>query len=358
MQVDRPITHQTEEVVDNLHLDEICSPAVRVTCVAFLVTVIVYLLVFSYYWGMDKIIWLYLSNTNFLLYKGRRSKGEGMTYNKATTDIRNLVGPRDWVRFPVVIRATPLMLREGKAHITDAKEFVRTLALLRVQQEEQVFDDTELTSRERAWWLAYWWCLEGSKDSSPARKQHPNEGPMASVSKHLELKPLEGSFGWCLSSDSDPQTYTGDDSNTSHQTTTSNRDHHWDRAWWWAWWKGERGGWRKTNWGKLSLPIFRDSQKDDAISYDDWRCKVDALMQRGHSPKKIKMAVLDNLEGRPKRTAQVADTDGKGRIGLGKLYKILDVLENSYVRSVTYQSLIGELCSILQKWGETPKSYY
>ena len=72
-------------------------------------------------------------------------------------------------------------------------------------------------------------------------------------------------------------------------------------------------------------------------------------MQRGHSPKKIKMAVLDALEGRPKRTTQVADTDGKGRIGRGKLYKFLDILENSYGRSVTYQSLIGELCSICQK---------
>ena len=38
-------------------------------------------------------------------------------------------------------------------------------------------------------------------------------------------------------------------------------------------------------------------------------------MQRGHSLKKIKMAVLDALEGRPKRTMQVADTEGKGRIG-------------------------------------------
>ena len=45
-------------------------------------------------------------------------------------------------------------------------------------------------------------------------------------------------------------------------------------------------------------------------------------------------------------------------IGRGKFYKILDVLENSYGRSVTYQSLIGELCSIHQKQGETPKSYY
>ena len=81
-------------------------------------------------------------------------------------------------------------------------------------------------------------------------------------------------------------------------------------------------------------------------------------MQREHSPKKIKMAVLDTLESRPKRTAQVADTDGKGRIGWGKLYKILDILENSYGRSVTYQSLIGELCSIHQKREEMLKSYY
>ena len=79
---------------------------------------------------------------------------------------------------------------------------------------------------------------------------------------------------------------------------------------------------------------------------------MDALIQWGHSQKKIKMAVLDALEGRHKRTAQVADMDHKGRIGRGKLYKILDVLENSYGRSVTYQSLVGELCSIRQKWGE------
>ena len=47
-----------------------------------------------------------------------------MTYDEATTYIRSLVGSRDWVGFPIVIRATTLTLREGKAHITDAKEFV------------------------------------------------------------------------------------------------------------------------------------------------------------------------------------------------------------------------------------------
>ena len=54
----------------------------------------------------------------------------------------------------------------------------------------------------------------------------------------------------------------------------------------------------------------------------------------------------------------MANTDHKGRIGRRKLHKVLKVLENSYERSVTYQSLIGELCSFRQKRGETPKAYY
>ena len=71
-----------------------------------------------------------------------------MTYNEAATHSRSLVGPRDWVGFPVIIRATPLTIGEGKAHITDAKEFIRTLALMKVQPEQQVFENTEPTSQE------------------------------------------------------------------------------------------------------------------------------------------------------------------------------------------------------------------
>ena len=47
MQVDRPTTHPTDEAVDDCHLDEICSTAVRIAQVAFPVTIIVYSLVFS-----------------------------------------------------------------------------------------------------------------------------------------------------------------------------------------------------------------------------------------------------------------------------------------------------------------------
>ena len=194
-------------------------------------------------------------------------------------------------------------------------------------------------------------------DSSPNRHKSSDDDRRGR-SALFSARSSERSVGSHSSSDSDPQTDTGDDSDASRRTTTSNRERRRlknrrrDRR------KGGRGGREKSNRGKLSLPIFRDSTKDDAISYDDWRCEVDALILRGHSEKKIKIAVLDALEGRPKRIAQVADTDHKGRIGRGKLHKVLEVLENSYGRSVTYQSLVGELCSIRQKRGETPKAYY
>ena len=54
-----------------------------------------------------------LNNTDFLVYKGWWSKGKGMTYEEAATYLRDFIGSRDWVGFPVIIRATPLHL--GKA---------------------------------------------------------------------------------------------------------------------------------------------------------------------------------------------------------------------------------------------------
>ena len=131
----------------------------------------------------------------------------------------------------------------------------------------------------------------------------------------------------------------------SHCTTTSYKEHCRWKAKWCERWCNKKTGWKKMK----RLPVFRDFHKDDAIAYDDWWCEVDTLMQCGQAHKKIKLAVLDALEGRPKWMAQVADTDNKGHVGKGSLFKILDVLENCYRCSVMYHSLLGELCSIWQK---------
>ena len=77
----------------------------------------------------DKIIRLYinpiiqiviLNNTDFLIYKGHRSRDKGITYDKAASYVRHLVGSCDWAGFPVVVKATPLMITEGKSQISEA----------------------------------------------------------------------------------------------------------------------------------------------------------------------------------------------------------------------------------------------
>ena len=77
-----------------------------------------------------------LNNTDFLVYKGQRSREEGMACEEATDYLRSIVSCRDWVGFPIFIKATPLTLSEGKARILDAREFVHMLTMSKAQLEQ------------------------------------------------------------------------------------------------------------------------------------------------------------------------------------------------------------------------------
>ena len=128
-----------------------------------------------------------------------------MTYDEAATYLRDLVGSRDWVGFPIIIRATPFTLGEGKMRISDTKEFIQTLTLSRTQQEQLTDGDAAWEKQDQAWLLAYWWCLEMQKDlerklrklhsvyvtpdSSPARRQYTDDEPTESVSEHFNPLP-------------------------------------------------------------------------------------------------------------------------------------------------------------------------
>ena len=110
-------------------------------------------------------------------------------------------------------------------------------------------------------------------------------------------------------------------------------------------------GHSKTKW--LSLPIFRDSTSDNAITYGDWRSDVDNYVQKGHSPKLIRDSVLCVLEGRPHYTAKMVMDDGDG-----SLRSIMEVLDSVYSGATTYSTLMSKLNMITQGNGEAAKDYY
>ena len=166
-----------------------------------------------------------------------------MPYDEAAHYIRNIVGSRDWVGFPVIIRATPLTLAESKARIAEAREFVRLLTMSKAQldhQEAQRADD-ERVRAERVLALqtefnrrlqAQSRLDRGTRkprsvyvtpDSSPNRHRTSDDDRRERVTL-FSVRLSERSVGSHSLSESDPQTDTGDDSDASCRMTTSNQE--------------------------------------------------------------------------------------------------------------------------------------
>ena len=72
-----------------------------------------------------------------------------MSYDEAAHYIWELVGSRDWVGFPVVIRATPLTLAESKVRISDTCEFIRSLTMSKAQLDHEQTQDILRTNTEQ-----------------------------------------------------------------------------------------------------------------------------------------------------------------------------------------------------------------
>ena len=160
-------------------------------------------------------------------------------------------------------------------------------------------------------------------------------------------------------SDSDSETEDWDDiiaydTETSRYTTVADWEHRWahnccrtnkrrHREW--------RLGYGKAK--RLSLPIFRDSTSDNAITYDDWRSDVDNYIREGHPARLIRDSVLCALEGRPRFTTKTAMDDGDG-----SLRSIMEVLDSVYGGARTYSALMSKLNTVQQGNGESAKDYY
>ena len=188
-----------------------------------------------------------LSNTDFLVYKGRKSKEEGMPYEEATSYLRSIIGSRDWVGFPIVIRATPLTLNKGKARIVDAHEFVRMLTMYKAQLEHTATQEALWTKmeQERALRMELRRQLQAQKELDKKLQKHrsinatpdlsPTRGRLfndkqADVLEYFGVKPTRQSRESHSSSDLDPPSDSDNDSDTSHYATTSNQDRHCDKA--------------------------------------------------------------------------------------------------------------------------------
>ena len=88
--------------------------------------------------------------------------------------------------------------------------------------------------------------------------------------------------------------------------------------------------WRPKN-RCLSFPLFWETTKEDAISYQDWRSEIEDAWEHGHNAAKVKEAMFASLEGMARDNAKKIDENGDLHVTC-----ILDGLDSLYGVSMTF----------------------
>ena len=106
--------------------------------------------------------------------------------------------------------------------------------------------------------------------------------------------------------------------------------------------KGIKGRTPDGKKSKVVLSMFRDSKKEGALEYADWRAEVEEYIKKGYKDNKIKDVMLFSLEGKACWNFRHCDEHG----------------DLSYNASVDFRDLNAWLCGLKQGAFESPKDYY
>ena len=117
--------------------------------------------------------------------------------------------------------------------------------------------------------------------------------------------------------------------------------------------KGIKGRTPDGKKSKVVLSMFRDSKKEGALEYADWRAKVEEYIKKGYEDNKIKDAMLFSLEGKACRNFRHCDENGD--LSPAEILKWMDM---SYNASMDFWDLNAWLCSLKQGAFQSPKDYY
>ena len=74
--------------------------------------------------------------------------------------------------------------------------------------------------------------------------------------------------------------------------------------------KGIKGRTPDGKKSKVVLSMFRDSKKEGALEYADWRAEVEEYIKKGYEDNKIKDTMLFSLEGKARRNFRHCDEHG------------------------------------------------
>ena len=107
--------------------------------------------------------------------------------------------------------------------------------------------------------------------------------------------------------------------------------------------------------GNLVFSIFRGNDRDDCISYRDWRAEIESAMAKGYSLERVKLAMFEALEDMPKQHAYAIDSEADK---MATPNEILENMDELYGVKMTFQALSAALCGLQQRPTKSCRDYY
>ena len=246
-----------------------------------------------------------------ILFYGRHSMGEGLKADEARDAIFLLTGAGTWVGKLAYLTANPMMLQEGKRAITKAvldhrvkargPGFPRVNPL--VQQPFRFNTSRTSPLGDTLAFYSFWWEDE-PLDGLPKAEGIIGDRETSDLS-HLGSPPLLQTVA--LKSDRSSVSMA---SSISSRSDCSDGSRHSRR--------GRRH--REETHMKINLPIFKDEDAKDAVTYQSWRWDLTVYRHAGCRDHTLLPYAIRSLQGYPGELVQSSGTD----ITLDNVLTVLD----------------------------------
>ena len=323
-----------------------------------------------------------LSPSGCLAFKGKRSLGEEYMGDQALKIVIRLEGHWLWAGTKVMITACLIMLMEAQHVLVKARDFIQKQRIQKLTSPKPMVPSAVPKKKEKAtktkepephcgkvcqadkYWarkleqgyaqhthtqqVIYEW-LESLThppllNTPYSSGEDTDDRPYESAIEPQSVLSDNPSPYEVTDSESEGEDVVAYDTETSHHMTVADR--HWLRRKQWLRCEHRECQHQKDCRARgASLPLFKNSSKEGATMYIDWRNSVDELIADKLDEKQIQSLVLQFLEGPPKDTACLTYKNGKG-----SLKDILWALDKLYGCSASYVYLQSEMCNIQQTY--------
>ena len=273
-----------------------------------------------------------LSPTECLIFCGNRAQGQGMSWDESLQYAHQLTGIHPWTGYMIEVVAYQRTLKEAQHEMQVAREFthertkqrithLNALAMAPAAKARLAMPQGSPRGRGMMRWADRYFVQQqlgemNLKESAFAQRptllgtqlESPKREQFDSTWEDAEE---DGKATSAL--DAELVASTGEETDTSghpawmpsaerrrRRNRAMHREH--TRAW---------REFRRPKNRCLSFPLFRETTKEDAISYRDWRSEIEDALEHGHNAAKVKEAMFASLQGMALDNAKMIDENGE-----------------------------------------------